>query len=125
MSFRRPKGQALRSERWARFSRQRIAQFHAAGLPTRAHEAEATFQYFLMHGCHEGFSVDELDATQKKALRELVVAYLAAGFGDPGLGLFDTASHDEIRHAAAMRASSSRLPGRSDPRNRRRGRFRA
>lgn len=109
MSFRRPKASAQRSVAWSAFRQRSARLFEDAGLPTHVGETEGHFQDFLMHGCldhHEtpyAFTVNELDAAQRRALRELVVSYLAAGFGDPGLGLFGSQEHDVVREEALHR----------------------
>jgi hypothetical protein len=83
--------------------------FERAGLPAHIYESEGKFQDFLMHGYldhHERpypFNVSELDDSQRDALRELVVSYLAAVFEDPGLGLFGSKEHDSIRNEASRR----------------------
>jgi hypothetical protein len=73
-------------------------------------EAHALFEDFLMHGYidhHETpprTTVDELAASQQRAHKRLVITYLREGFGDPGLGLFSSEEHDELRAAARLRA---------------------
>lgn len=111
MSFRRSKEGARRAARWSRFKQEAARWFEESGLPAHVHESEAHFQDLLMHGYldHHArpypFRVADLSAPQRRALRQLVVAYLSAGFGDPGLSLFgseeDEAIRREVRGGAA------------------------
>lgn len=103
MGFRRQKDSVRRSIDWSRFRLNFAELFERTALPARVCESKDHFDYFLMHGYLDHyerpypFSVRDLDDSQRSALRELVVSYLVAGFDDPGLGLFGSAEHDEIR----------------------------
>jgi hypothetical protein len=109
MSFRKPKASAQRSAVWSDFRQRSSPLFERAGLPAHIYETEEHFQDFLMHGYldhHQrpyAFTVNDIDPSQRDALRELVVSYLAAGFSDPGLGLFGSKEHDAIRQEALDR----------------------
>src|SRR5262245_16232361 len=100
MGFRRTKQQAHESHEWQRFLQENRELLSEAGVPVSVSENQDAFVYLLMHGYAPSakFDVDSLDEYQKDLLASVVVQYLQAGFGDPGLGLFESARHEEIRH---------------------------
>src|SRR5512138_1966457 len=109
MAFRRTKDQARRNTRWNQFRRAANALLLDSSAPEWLYASEERFQQFLMHGCIDApdrplnFSVHTMDAAQKAAFREVVIRYLAAGFGDPGLMLFGSDEDDDIRREASLR----------------------
>lgn len=109
MTFRRSKEDSQRARRWAKFTEELSRLFEESGVPAHIYASQDHFEDFLMHGYldhHERpfpFSVNELSESQRAILRELVVTYLASGFGDPGLGLFGSSEHDAIRREANQR----------------------
>jgi hypothetical protein len=109
MSFRRSKEAARDARRWRTFLDQNRAQLEESALPRHIYESRDFFDDFLMHGCIDhharpyDFSIRQLTKDQALVLREVVVRYLAAGFGDPGLALFDSEEHEAIRGEAERR----------------------
>jgi hypothetical protein len=110
MSFRRSKKSVLDVRRWRTFVNENRSQFNATGMPEYVYQTEEIFDEFLMHGClgyyHRpyDFTVEELTREQAVELREIIVKYLASGFGDPGLCVFSHEEHEAIRAEARNRS---------------------
>jgi hypothetical protein len=114
MSYRRDKGNPVELRGWKHFLDENRSQFEATGLPQHVYDTNAVFDDFLMHGCldHHAapfeFSFDELTKDQATILREIVVRYFAAGFGDPGLMLFGSEEREAIHAEASLRSKEAR-----------------
>jgi|SRR4051812_28632765 hypothetical protein len=114
MSYRKDTDTAVEGRRWKSFLDDNRTQFEASGLPQHVYDTSPVFDDFLMHGYldHHAapfeFSFDELTTDQVTVVREIVVRYLAAGFGDPGLILFGSEEREAI-HAEATHRSKDAL----------------
>ncbi|HEV8581234.1 MAG TPA: hypothetical protein VGX68_19385 [Thermoanaerobaculia bacterium] len=107
MGFRRSKQTALEARNWRRFLEANRESLDQAGIPGTIYEFRERFDDLLMHGCLDHhpdatrFTTDELDERQRALLIEIIVRYLRAGFGNPGLGIFGSDIHNQILRRAA------------------------
>jgi hypothetical protein len=112
MSYRRSKEASVEARAWKRFVQSNREQLERTGLPCSFYESHDMWDDFLMHGYidhHDdasGFTVHRMSEESRVVLSEVVVAYLAAGFGDPGLTLFGTERDEELRRRAGRLSSS-------------------
>jgi len=110
MSFRRSKKNVLEVRRWRAFVNENLSQFLAIGLPEEIYHTQDYFDDFLMHGYLDhhhsayNFTVNILTKDQALELREIIVKYLASGFGDPRLCVFSHEEHEAIRAEARSRS---------------------
>jgi hypothetical protein len=110
MAYRR-KGKDLAHDvrRWQAFREENRSLLEDSGLARYVYESDEVFADFLMHGCVDHhpspypFDVRELTEAQVPLFREIVIRYLAAGFGDPGMIVFDVAERDALREEADRR----------------------
>lgn len=107
MNFRRNKQSALDARAWRDFLQTHAALLHSSGVPASIYQSRAVFEYLLMHGAVDHyadptrFKVEELSDVERERLVEVVVRYLQAGFGDPGVnGLFGSDVGSAIRERA-------------------------
>jgi hypothetical protein len=94
MSFRRSKSAARSAREYRDFVQANAVLLQSSGVPISLYESRELFDDLLMHGYIDHhtdpthFFVEQLSASQRAALVEIVVRYLRAGFPDPGIGGF-------------------------------------
>ncbi len=92
MSDKRTAADAASAAAWKRFVAEQRQLLSTVGFPLYLLEAKSRFDHWLMHGVHpqdaSQFCSDELTAATRVALAQVVEAYLAAGFRDPGISIF-------------------------------------
>lgn len=103
MSYKRASADAAEAARWKRFVAEHDRIMSSVGFPLALTESKGRFDHWLMHGTHpqdpSQFCVDDLTPTARAALMKLLLAYLDAGFKDPGIGILRNAEWDIIRRA--------------------------
>lgn len=111
MGFRRNKASISESRAYQDFFLANEKLIESSGVPISLCERRELFDDLLMHGYidhHDDpthFSVEQLSTAQLDSLVEVVVAYLRAGFPDPGIaGIMGGLSRDEIFRRAGIEA---------------------
>jgi len=105
MAFRRDKQAALEKRRWEDFIDANRRLFEQSGIPQAVYQSQEWFDDFLMHGYIDhhpyptDFTVDSLNPRETATLKQIVLAYIKAGFDDPGMVLFH--NDNDVKHEAS------------------------
>ncbi len=93
MNQRKQKTEMEAARAWDTFLADNQETMSASGLPLSVFGGRQQFELFLMHSSIAGASyhleLSALSEREQLAIKELVVRYIAAGFEDPGVALFN------------------------------------
>lgn len=108
MSIRTRKADLEAARAWEGFLAQNQEVIGTSGLPLSVFAGRQEFELFLMHSSIAGASyhleLSALSEQEREAIKELVVRYIATGFDDPGVSLFNPSEdHRLVAQGVARR----------------------
>lgn len=109
--LRKTQSEAAASKAWSSYLEANQDLISDSGLPASVFGGRREFELFLMHSRVAGASyhleISTLSESERAAVKELVVRYIAEGFDDPGVALFDPSEdHRLVSQGRSRRADA-------------------